>query len=236
MDEIVVDGRRFISSKRAAALTGYAQDYVGQLSRMGKIAARRLGRAWYVDMEAIQAYHDAESLVEIQVQKGSEDIKPNLSTLNNTENITESKVESGISGISPISDTWFKGEKTLENKNPDHNRIQSFFPDERERGSKESENDLKASSPEKETKAAIVLDFHASRRYTRAETDLISDISESFNLKKKVIIVFCLFVASFITGALVERRDIASNSQVQSSFRLHLETAEIKEFFAELKG
>ncbi len=53
MDEIIVAGKRYISSKRASALSGYAKDYVGQLIRQGKIPGTRVGRAWYADMEAI---------------------------------------------------------------------------------------------------------------------------------------------------------------------------------------
>ncbi len=48
MDSIVVHGKNYISSKRAAELMGYTQDYVGQLARSGKIDAERIGGIWYV--------------------------------------------------------------------------------------------------------------------------------------------------------------------------------------------
>ncbi len=48
MDELVIKGRKYISSKRASELTGYAKDYVGQMVRLGKLQAVRVGRAWYV--------------------------------------------------------------------------------------------------------------------------------------------------------------------------------------------
>ncbi len=54
MDEIIIDDKRYISSKRAAHLTGYAKDYVGQLCREGRVQARLVGRAWYVLETAIQ--------------------------------------------------------------------------------------------------------------------------------------------------------------------------------------
>lgn len=49
MDEIVVAQTKYISSKRAARLTGYAQDYIGQLVRMNKVNATKVGKAWFVE-------------------------------------------------------------------------------------------------------------------------------------------------------------------------------------------
>lgn len=48
MDELVVAQHKYISAKRAAELTGYARDYIGQLVRKGKLRAERVGRAWFV--------------------------------------------------------------------------------------------------------------------------------------------------------------------------------------------
>jgi len=54
MDELTIDERKYISSKRAAEITGYAKDYVGQLCRGGYVPARRVGRNWYVLESAIK--------------------------------------------------------------------------------------------------------------------------------------------------------------------------------------
>ncbi|MEK7613540.1 MAG: hypothetical protein AAB439_01525 [Patescibacteria group bacterium] len=53
MDELDLQGKKYISSKRASELTGYAKDYVGQLARGNKVPATRVGRSWYVEQEAI---------------------------------------------------------------------------------------------------------------------------------------------------------------------------------------
>jgi len=45
---IVVEGVHYISSKRAAEILGYTQDYVGQLCRSGRMEARQIGRGWYI--------------------------------------------------------------------------------------------------------------------------------------------------------------------------------------------
>jgi hypothetical protein len=55
-DEIVVEGNEYISSKRASQLSGYAQDYIGQLARSGQIEAKRIGGLWYVSMESLESY------------------------------------------------------------------------------------------------------------------------------------------------------------------------------------
>lgn len=48
MDELTIDDKKYISTKRAAQITGYAKDYVGQLCREGYVEAKRIGRGWYV--------------------------------------------------------------------------------------------------------------------------------------------------------------------------------------------
>jgi hypothetical protein len=56
MDEIVIEDKKYISTKRAAKATGYAKDYVGQLCREGRVPARLVGRSWYV-LESALADH-----------------------------------------------------------------------------------------------------------------------------------------------------------------------------------
>ncbi len=54
MDELTIDEKKYISSKRAADITGYAKDYIGQLCREGYVPAKRVGRNWYVLESAIK--------------------------------------------------------------------------------------------------------------------------------------------------------------------------------------
>ncbi len=56
MDELEIQGKKYISSKRAAEVTGYAKDYVGQLVRTQKVPAIRIGRSWYVDDALVRAH------------------------------------------------------------------------------------------------------------------------------------------------------------------------------------
>ena len=56
------DGRDYVSAQRGATITGYHQDYVGQLARSGKILSRQIGNRWYVDREGLvehKRYNDS---------------------------------------------------------------------------------------------------------------------------------------------------------------------------------
>ncbi len=54
MQEVIIDHKKYISSKQAAEITGYAKDYIGQLCREGRVPARLIGRTWYVLESALQ--------------------------------------------------------------------------------------------------------------------------------------------------------------------------------------
>ena len=73
MDEIIIDEKKYISAKRAAAETGYAKDYVGQLCREGRIAARLVGRNWYVLEAAIQDHRFGKAPQEEILKKKPEE-------------------------------------------------------------------------------------------------------------------------------------------------------------------
>lgn len=51
--EIDLGGTKYVSSKRAAEISGYAQDYIGQLARSGQVEARRVSGLWYVLEESL---------------------------------------------------------------------------------------------------------------------------------------------------------------------------------------
>lgn len=60
MKEITLNGRTYLSTKRAAEITGYTTDYVGQLARKGSVAAEQVGRNWYVAEDAIKKHKFGE--------------------------------------------------------------------------------------------------------------------------------------------------------------------------------
>lgn len=55
-DPVLIEGKEYISSKRASELSGYAQDYIGQLARKGIIDAQRVGGLWHISMSSLMEY------------------------------------------------------------------------------------------------------------------------------------------------------------------------------------
>lgn len=56
MDELTIEGKLYISSKRAAKVSGYAKDYIGQLCREGRVDSKLVGRSWYVYEPSIREH------------------------------------------------------------------------------------------------------------------------------------------------------------------------------------
>ncbi|MEK7531845.1 MAG: hypothetical protein AAB545_02900, partial [Patescibacteria group bacterium] len=56
MDEIFLEGKKLISASRAAEMSGYTQDYIGELVRAGKFLGKKVGRVWYVEEDTLHEY------------------------------------------------------------------------------------------------------------------------------------------------------------------------------------
>ncbi len=60
----------WITTAEAADLSGYTADYIRELIRDGRIAARKFGQTWQVDRRVLLAYvRNAESLGERRGRK-----------------------------------------------------------------------------------------------------------------------------------------------------------------------
>lgn len=55
-NEINIGGEIYISSRGASKKTGFAQDYIGQLIRSGKVEGTKMGRTWYVKEGSLFSY------------------------------------------------------------------------------------------------------------------------------------------------------------------------------------
>ncbi len=53
---VEVNGRTYISARRASEVSGYNSDYLGQLCRERKIKGTRVGRGWFIDSESLQGH------------------------------------------------------------------------------------------------------------------------------------------------------------------------------------
>jgi hypothetical protein len=61
MDELIISGKRYISTKRAGKEYRYHSDYIGQLVRSGKVQGQKVGRSWYVSETSLAAYLRSEA-------------------------------------------------------------------------------------------------------------------------------------------------------------------------------
>lgn len=68
-EQLFIEGKEYVSSKKAAEESGYAQDYVGQLARKGLISARRVGNSWYILPESLAEYQKNAALFAPQAPK-----------------------------------------------------------------------------------------------------------------------------------------------------------------------
>ena len=86
-NDLVLEGQKYISAKRAAELTGYTSDYIGQLSRGGKLPSQIIGRARYVEEKALLNYYksahgieDSDDEKSAQPTESTEAIKTEIDT------------------------------------------------------------------------------------------------------------------------------------------------------------
>lgn len=55
-EELMLDGKTYTTSRKAAQLSEYTQDYIGQLCRAGQADSRRINGLWYVTLESLEAH------------------------------------------------------------------------------------------------------------------------------------------------------------------------------------
>jgi hypothetical protein len=85
MDEITVEGKRYLSARRAAQISGYTQDYIGQLCRGKELTAKKIGRSWFVSeeslMDHLKEYKHQEWLKRRQLQKKQQEQQDQQDTI-----------------------------------------------------------------------------------------------------------------------------------------------------------
>lgn len=98
--DLFLDEKVFISVKRASKETGYSQDYIGQLSRKGKIPAKLIGRSWFVNTESLRNYKQSVSSgVTNDVYIDS--------------NLVENKADLGLTSVSSLSKNVVYGDLNI---------------------------------------------------------------------------------------------------------------------------
>lgn len=106
-DSFIIEGKKYISSRRASQISDYASDYIGQLCRANKLDCKMIGRSWFVTEESLHLHKAAISREEayrnrIENLKGSP-----ASTLASTNTVpspstAESSFPTASSSVSPV--------------------------------------------------------------------------------------------------------------------------------------
>jgi hypothetical protein len=99
-ESLIIEGKQYISARRAAEIAAYSNDYVGQLCRSGKLACRMVGRFWYVDEKSLRK-HQQESFKANQTSFGANGFSAKISTSVNS--INPSISGNGTISVDPIS-------------------------------------------------------------------------------------------------------------------------------------
>lgn len=87
------DGRDYVSATRAASITGYNKDYLGQLARGGKVMSQQVGNRWYFDRESIMSHKSSKDSQLATVQSKSVGIDPAISTLQSSDTESNAVIE-----------------------------------------------------------------------------------------------------------------------------------------------
>src|SRR3989344_7520593 len=66
---LLLNGKKYISARRAALKTGYTSDYVGQLCRSKKVDAKLVGRGWYVLEKDIFSHKNSKNHFDFDKKK-----------------------------------------------------------------------------------------------------------------------------------------------------------------------
>lgn len=69
MDSLEIEGKEYISARRAGREHGYTADYIGQLIRKGSLEGKKVGRAWYVSQESLSAYKEILESEKVETKK-----------------------------------------------------------------------------------------------------------------------------------------------------------------------
>ncbi len=90
-DSFEIDGKIYISSRRAAEMSKYSNDYIGQLCRGGKVSARMIGRTWFVDQESLLEHKKtSEEAFQARCKIASRDQQKSFATATATATATAS--------------------------------------------------------------------------------------------------------------------------------------------------
>jgi len=96
-DELILEGKKYISSKRLSHETGYTFDYISRLCREAKIEGKLLGRNWFVNPDSLLSYKTISRQSQKQLAKNDGEKEFNVTEphIDNWEQVLFTAQESG---------------------------------------------------------------------------------------------------------------------------------------------
>jgi hypothetical protein len=100
MFEINTDNNSgLISLSRAAQLTGYHQDYLGQLCRLGKLPAQKVGRNWFTSEDALNNLPNQGEIEMLDPEMSEPEVMEIPTTMATQPNIEQTVLVSQVRGL-----------------------------------------------------------------------------------------------------------------------------------------
>ena len=116
MNELMIEGKKFYSSRRTGDILGYTNDYVSKLCRNGKLNARMIGRSWYISEDSIQNYKESIICEKDLRKKG---LSKTMSSEYHSRQVDPSiSTEEHLSSLSSIESTLKASTQAKSNSHP----------------------------------------------------------------------------------------------------------------------
>jgi hypothetical protein len=105
--DLYFSGKKYISSSRAAKLSGYVNDYIGQLCRDGKLECQMVGRSWYVSLESLVSHKNSNAV-------GTKNKSPKLSLDLLQEEASKTSVDARLAFSTPLVSSQTISEQSVD--------------------------------------------------------------------------------------------------------------------------
>jgi hypothetical protein len=181
--ELLIDGKKYISSKRSSHMGGYTIDYIGRLCREGKVVGKLVSRTWYVDEESLKDFLELidkkKNLKKsFQSKIGTEVYRTrNVTEISNTPILSFSSPK--LFEVEPIKSTFSPLVIISE--------VAPLFPEliglrSLSQINSSPESDVSLESADTNTTPTSIAEISKYKSFTTSDTDVSKSISKYFDL------------------------------------------------------
>ncbi|PIP87084.1 hypothetical protein COW81_02235 [Candidatus Campbellbacteria bacterium CG22_combo_CG10-13_8_21_14_all_36_13] len=212
-DYIFVEGNRYISAKKAAEITGYTSDYIGQIAREGKVRSKKIGRIRFVEEGELKEYtiesdrkkNAINKLSKINVESTPKE-SPVIAPVGIAEGVLEVAVDGESQEVEPekVQEQEVPSEEVNPTPTESDARVEEDLPDEDQQKEQEEQEEVEEKIPN--TQEELV---HVSVQDIEKPWDISVVTSKAGALLVALMIVFGPYIARE-TGAWAYIKDVSS--------------------------